>query len=122
MCQQLIVLKTLRKRPNKSGLSEAQIQLAEAAGKDYDKMKNRVESIESKVNRLEKVVATKTDLKQLKSDLLPLRDKAARWDLILSMTKSWKFWAFIILCIACVALAGQRVIEILFSFPIRIAA
>lgn len=80
---------------------------------------NRLLSLETRVHSIEKNMATKDDLKQVVSDLQPVRDKASKYDFIISLTKTYRFWIFVIIGIACVALAGQRIMDILKIVPLN---
>lgn len=78
----------------------------------YLGMEMRVKKIEGKVAMIEKNMATKGDLKKLETTLIPLRDKASKWDLISSLWKTWHGRMFSIIIMLSIALAGQRLFEI----------
>lgn len=83
----------------------------------YKTMDKRLMGVERRVHNIEANMATKNDLKRVVADLQPLRDKASRYEFIVSITRSWKFWVIVLLGIGCVGLAGQRILELLHVIP-----
>lgn len=83
----------------------------------YKTMDKRLMSVERRVHSIEEKMATKSDLKKVVADLQPIRDKAARYEFIVSITHSWKFWVLCLIGIGCVGLAGQRILELLHIIP-----
>ena len=88
----------------------------------YLGMEMRVKKIEGKVAMIEKNMATKGDLKKLETTLIPLRDKASKWDLISSLWKTWHGRMFSIIMMLSIALAGQRIVEIVCRVIPKVAA
>lgn len=83
----------------------------------YKTMDKRLMSVERRVHSIEEKMATKNDLKKVVADLQPIRDKASRYEFIVSITHSWKFWVLVLLGIGCVGLAGQRILELMHIIP-----
>ena len=83
----------------------------------YKTMDKRLMGVERRVHNIEENMATKIDLKRVVADLQPLRDKASRYEFIVSITRSWKFWVIVLLGVGCVGLAGQRILELLHVIP-----
>lgn len=117
VCKQLTVLKRLRKQGK---IEPDMIDLAEAQAKDYVEMNKRLTSIESKVAEIqnnqtsmrEEQIAqgAKLDLiiQRLNSPAEAERIDGAVWREIKSWTKSWKFWALVVLIILAIAFAGPQ--------------
>lgn len=80
-------------------------------------MDKRLMGVERRVHNIEEKMATKNDLKKVVADLQPIRDKASRYEFIVSITRSWKFWVIFLLGIGCIGLAGQRILELMHIIP-----
>lgn len=83
----------------------------------YKTMDNRLMTVERRVHSIEEKMATKNDLKKVVAELQPIRDKASRYEFIVSITHSWKFWVLVLIGIGCVGLAGQRILELMHIIP-----
>lgn len=83
----------------------------------YKTMDNRLMGVERRVHNIEEKMATKNDLKKVVAELQPIRDKASRYEFIVSITRSWKFWVIFLMGIGCVGLAGQRILELMHIIP-----
>lgn len=119
MCWQLEILKKIQKKGRVNGYD---IELAEAQAKDYIKMTERLTAIEDKVANIDKRLAEqsgKLDLiiQRLNSPVEQEREDGIIWKEIKSGIKSWKFWAVAIFFLTCVALAGDKVLNILKWIP-----
>lgn len=119
MCAQMDVLKKIRKAGKMNGFA---VDLAEAQAKDYVIMKRRLDNIENDVSTI------KTDLAVVKSNVglivqrmnSPVeqeRKDGMIWREIRAAIKSWRGWAFIIFFLVCVALAGDKILQILHWIP-----
>lgn len=83
----------------------------------YKTMDKRLMSVERRVHAIEDKMATKNDLKRVVAELQPIRDKASRYEFIVSITHSWKFWVICLIGIGCIGLAGQRILELMHIIP-----
>ena len=108
MCQQDKILKDIRGKIPKTCAA-----IHTAISQDYVTMEMRMSNIEKNVAGIEKNMATKKDLEQLKHTLLPLTNKASKWDLMQTLLKSKLFWVFAVIFMSALSLAGQRLFEIL---------
>lgn len=119
MCWQLEILKKIQKKGRVNGYD---VELAEAQAKDYMKMTERLTTIESKVADIDNRLAEqsgKLDLiiQRLNSPVEKEREDGIIWSEIKNGIKSWKFWAAAIFFLTCVALAGDKVLNILKWIP-----
>lgn len=119
MCWQLEILKKIQKKGRVNGYD---VELAEAQAKDYMKMTERLTAIEDKVANIDKRLAEqsgKLDLiiQRLNSPVEQEREDGIIWKEIKNGIKSWKFWAVAIFFLTCVALAGDKVLNILNWIP-----
>ena len=87
----------------------------------YLGMEMRVKKIEGKVAMIEKNMATKGDLKKLETTLIPLRDKASKWDLISSLWKTTHGRMLSIIMLVAIGLAGQRIVEVVCKLIPKVA-
>ena len=85
----------------------------QSIAEDYGKMEARMSNIEDKVATIKKNMATKKDLEQLKHTLLPLRDKASKWELTQTLFRSKLFWILTSVFMCALTLAGQRMYELI---------
>lgn len=119
MCYQKEVLEKIRKKGKVNGYD---VELAEAQAKDYVRMKKRIVKIESDVNTIKTdlaVVNGKIDtvLQRLDGPAEQERKDGIMWTEIKSGLRSWKFWCFAVFLLMCVALAGEKVLEIMHWLP-----
>ena len=119
MCAQMDVLKKIRKAGKMNGFA---VDLAEAQAKDYVIMKRRLDNIESDVSKIKTdlaVVKSNVDLivQRMNSPVEQERKDGMIWREIRAALKSWKGWVFIVFFLLCVALAGDKVLQILHWIP-----
>jgi ribonucleotide reductase alpha subunit len=106
MCKQSVVLETLKKQPAHSGLSNAQIALAEAQAEDYSQMNTRIENVEKDVGEIKKELAC---VKSLAERILKrlndgnIEKKAWAFDGIIKILKSKKLWMAVLVALAFIA-------------------
>jgi len=119
MCEQLTVLKKIRKKGKVNGYD---VDLAEAQAKDYMSMKRRLDQIETTVDSIQKKQIeqdAKFDLiiQRLNSPVEQERKDGIIWNEIRLALKSWKGWALIIFFLMSVALAGEKISQLLHWLP-----
>ena len=133
VCAQFDILKKIRKKGKVNGYD---IELAEAQAKDYIAMKNRLDQIETTVDAVQKKQIeqdtkfdairdkqieqdTKFDLilKRLNSPVEQERKDGIVWNEIRTALKSWKGWALIIFILMSVALAGEKILQLINWIP-----
>ena len=119
MCEQLTVLKKIRKKGRVNGYD---VDLAEAQAKDYMSMKRRLDQIESTVDSIQKKQIeqdAKFDLiiQRLNSPVEQERKDGIIWNEIRLALKSWKGWGLIIFFLMSVALAGEKISQLLHWLP-----
>ena len=119
MCEQLTVLKKIRKKGKVNGYD---VDLAEAQAKDYMSMKRRLDQIETEVGSIKQTQAehgTKLDLiiQRLNSPVEQERKDGIIWNEIRMALKSWKGWALIVFVLMSVALAGEKLSQLLHWIP-----
>lgn len=119
MCEQMKVLKKIRKIGKVNGFS---MDLAEAQVKDYMTLKRDVDSVKADVSAIkteQAVQGTKLDLiiKRLNSPVEQERKDGIIWAEIRAAIKSWKGWVFIIFFLTAIALAGDKILQVLGWLP-----
>ena len=119
MCEQLTILKKIRKKGKVNGYD---VDLAEAQAKDYMSMKRRLDQIESTVDSIQKKQIeqdAKFDLiiQRLNSPVEQERKDGIIWNEIRLALKSWKGWALIVFFLMSVALAGEKLSQLLHWIP-----
>ena len=119
MCEQLTILKKIRKKGKVNGYD---VDLAEAQAKDYMSMKRRLDQIESAVDSIQKKQIeqdAKFDLiiQRLNSPVEQERKDGIIWNGIRLALKSWKGWALIVFFLMSVALAGEKLSQLLHWIP-----
>lgn len=120
MCKQLAVLKKIRKAKKMNGYA---VELAEAQAEDYVAMKREIQEIKSDVSAMktEQVAqGAKLDLiiERLNSPVEQERKDGIIWTEIKKGLSGTKFWLFLLLVIACIALAGDKILELLRVLPV----
>ena len=115
MCEQIKVLKKVRKAGEMNGYS---VELAEATAKDYITMKARLDNIESDVSAIkteQAVQGGKLDLiiRRLNSPVEKERLDGQKWNLLTSIAKHKSAWVILIIMLVAFALAGDRLVTIL---------
>lgn len=129
MCEQLTVLKKIRKKGKVNGYD---VDLAEAQAKDYMAMKHRLDQIENTVDAMQKKQMeqdtkfdairdkqieqdTKFDLilQRLNSPVEQERKDGIVWSQIKSLFQTTTGKIILLLLIGAIALAGQRILELI---------
>lgn len=119
MCEQTKILMLVK---NNKGLNKQQLALAEAQAKDYMSMKHRLDQIETEVGSIKQTQVehgTKLDLiiQRLNSPVEQERKDGIIWNEIRLALKSWKGWALIVFVLMSVALAGEKLSQLLHWMP-----
>lgn len=115
MCQQLDVLKKIKKKGRVNGYD---IDLAEAQAKDYMDMKARLDNIESDVSAIKTEQARQGGMieaifNRLNSPVEQERLDGQKWNLLVSVSKHKSSWAILIIFLIAIALAGERIASII---------
>lgn len=119
MCEQLTVLKKIRKKGKVNGYD---VDLAEAQAKDYISMKRRLDQIETAIDAIQKKQIeqdTKFDLilQRLNSPVEDERLQGAYWRALATVTKSKMFWVIVAVLIYLIAMTGSEIKQILGWVP-----
>lgn len=119
MCEQVKVIKKIRKAKEINGYA---IELAEAQMADYITLKHDVDSVRADVSAIkteQAVQGSKLDLiiQRLNGPVEQERKDGIIWEAVKSAVKSWKGWILIILVIMCIALAGDKLLQLLHWLP-----
>lgn len=119
MCQQMKVIRKIRKAGEMNGFA---VELAEAQVQDYMTLKRDVDSVKESVNAMQMEQAVqggKLDLiiQRLNSPVEQERKDGMVWHEIRAAVKSWRGWAFIIFFLMAVALAGDKLLQLLGWIP-----
>lgn len=122
MCEQFKVLEKIHKEGKIKGYA---IELAEAQAMDHDGITKRISRMEKDINHLKKSFATllkeqarqggiiEAIFKRINSPVEEERKNGIIWSEIKSIMKTPTGKVIIILAIGCVALAGEKIIELL---------
>ena len=110
MCKQKIALKTL-KETHKGIMPDWAITLHEAQAEDYTAMDVRMSNVERDVKEIKESMVTKDDLTQLKEEIIPAIQGAAKYDLVKS-TVNWKT-VLLFIGVIVVAAFGLRAVDFL---------
>lgn len=119
MCEQMRVIKKIRKAGEMNGFA---VELAEAQVHDYMTLKRDVDSVKESVNAMkteQAVQGGKLDLiiQRLNSPVEQERKEGIVWHEIRTALGSWKGWVLIILFIMCIAMSGERLLQLLHWIP-----
>lgn len=119
MCEQVKVIKKIRKAKKMNGYA---VELAEAQMQDYISLKRDVDTVRADVQAIkteQAVQGGKLDLiiQRLNSPVEQERKDGIIWNELRSAVKSWKGWALIIFMLTTVALAGDKVLQLLGWLP-----
>lgn len=119
MCEQMKVIKKIRKAGEMNGFA---VELAEAQVHDYMTLKRDVDSVKESVKAMQMEQAVqggKLDLiiRRLNSPVEQERKDGMVWHEIRAAVKSWRGWAFIIFFLMAVALAGDKLLQLLGWIP-----
>lgn len=114
------VLKKIREAKEINGYG---VELAEAQGRDFKKMEKRITNIEKDVAdiKTEQVAqGAKLDLiiDRLNSPVEQERKNGIIWSEIKKGLSGTKFWLFLLMIVACIALAGDKILELLRILPV----
>lgn len=115
MCEQLTVLKKIRKKGKVNGYD---VDLAEAQAKDYMSMKHRLDQIETEVGSIKQTQiehGTKLDLiiQRLNSPVEKERLDGQKWNILTSIAKHKSAWIIVIVFLISIAFAGEKIVGIL---------
>lgn len=119
MCHQKAVVKKIQKAGKLNGFA---VELAEAQMVDYMTLKHDVDSVKESVAAIkteQAVQGGKLDLiiQRLNSPVEQERKDGIIWNELRSAIKSWKGWVLIILFIMCIAVSGERLLQLLNWLP-----
>lgn len=119
MCEQKKVFKKIKAKGRVNGYD---LELAEAQMHDYISLKRDVDSVRADVQAIkteQAVQSGKLDLiiQRLNSPVEQERKDGIIWNEIRSAVKSWKGWAMIIFILVAIALAGDKVLQLLGWLP-----
>lgn len=120
MCKQKKVLDKIKKAKKVNGYG---VDLAVAQMEDYLDMQKRITNIEKDVSdiKTEQVAqGAKLDLiiEHLNSPVEQERKNGIIWQEIKKGLSGTKFWLFLLMIVACVALAGDKILELLRILPV----
>ena len=122
MCQQLEILEKIREKGKVNGYD---IDLAEAQAKDYIRMEKKVGKIEKAVASIKKEQKKQGEMlarqggqidlivQRLNSPVEEERKDAIFWQQIKAIAKTPMGKIIIVLVIGCVALAGDKILQLL---------
>ena len=119
MCEQLRVLKKIRKEGKVNGFG---VELAEAQAKDYVSMLKRLDAMEEEQKRQGTEQARQggmieTIFSHIHSPIEQERQAGAVWLEVRKALTSWKGWALIIFFLMAVALAGEKIMQLTGWLP-----
>lgn len=122
MCEQLKVLDKIHAEGKMNGFA---IELAEAQAMDYERTNKRITRIEKDINHMKKDMISflkeqsrqggmiEAIFEQVNSPVEEERKNGIIWSEIKSIFKTSMGKIIIILAIGCIALSGQRILELL---------
>lgn len=122
MCQQTAVLEKIHKEGKMNGFA---IELAEATAQDYVTMNKKVEKIEKDVSGIKKDMRSLLEnqarqggqidliVKRMNSPVDEERKDAIFWRQLKAIGKTTTGKIVILLIVGCIALAGQRILELI---------
>lgn len=119
MCEQMKVIKKIRKAKEMNGFA---VELAEAQVADYVALKRDVDSVKESVNAMKLEQARQGGMieaifNRINSPVDQERKDGLVWHEIRAAIKSWKGWVFIIFFLMSVALAGDKLLQLLGWIP-----
>lgn len=119
MCEQKKVFKKIKAKGRVNGYD---LELAEAQMHDYISLKRDVDTVRADVQAIkteQAVQSGKLDLiiQRLNSPVEQERKDGIIWNELRSAVKSWKGWAMIIFILVAIALAGDKVLQLLGWLP-----
>lgn len=122
MCEQFKVLEKIHKEGKMNGYA---VELAEAQAMDYDKMNKRMSNIEKDLSHLKNSFTTSLKeqarqggmieaiFKRINSPVEEERKNGIIWSEIKNIMKTPMGRIIVVLAIGCIALAGEKIIELL---------
>lgn len=119
MCQQMKVIRKIRKAGEMNGFA---VELAEAQVQDYMTLKRDVDSVKESVNAMQMEQARQGGMieaifNRLNGPVEQERKEGLVWHEIRTALGSWKGWVLIILFIMCIAMSGERLLQLLHWIP-----
>lgn len=116
MCAQMEVLKKIRKAGKMNGYA---VELAEAQAEDFVTFRREFKEAMKSITETQIKQGAQLDLivKYINSPAEQERKDGIIWNEIRKAIKSWKGWALIIFFFTAVALAGDKVLQILGWLP-----
>lgn len=122
MCQQMEVLKKIKEKGEVNGYA---IELAEATSQDYVRMNQKVIKIEKDVTSIKKEQKKQGEMlarqggqidaifQHIHSPIEEERKDAIFWRQVKAMAKTTTGKIVLLLMIGCIALSGQRILELI---------
>ena len=122
MCEQFKVLEKIHKEGKMNGYA---VELAEAQAMDYDKMNKRMSNIEKDLSHLKNSFTASLKeqarqggmieaiFKRINSPVEEERKNGIIWSEIKNIMKTPMGRIIVVLAIGCIALAGEKIIELL---------
>ena len=116
MCAQMDVLKKIRKAGKMNGYAT---ELAEAQAEDYVTFRKEFKEFATSVKEWQIKQDAQMDLviKYINSPAEQERKDGIVWHEVSKAFKSWKGWVLIILFIMCIAMSGERLLQLLHWIP-----
>ena len=116
MCAQMEVLKKIRKAGKMNGFAT---ELAEAQAEDFMSFRREFKEFASAVVKRQIEQGAQLDLvvKYINSPAEQERKDGIVWREIRDAIKSWKGWALIILFVMTIALAGEKLLQLMHWIP-----
>ena len=116
MCAQMDVLKKIRKAGKMNGYAT---ELAEAQAEDYMTFRKEFKEFATSVKEWQIKQDAQMDLviKYINSPAEQERKDGIVWHEVSKAFKSWKGWVLIILFIMCIAMSGERLLQLLHWIP-----
>lgn len=109
MCESEKMLSVLKKQPNKGGLSEGSIMLAESQAKDITKIMGKQSNMEKEIIEIKQIQveqSVKIDSLDNKIDLViglikgeqscKIEKEKSKWEFLTNLSKQMGFWVVII--------------------------
>lgn len=116
MCAQMDVLKKIRKAGKMNGFAT---ELAEAQAEDYMTFRKEFKEFASTVKewQIKQDAQMELVIKYINSPAEQERKDGIVWHEIKGAIKSWKGWCLIVFFLITVALAGEKVLQLLHWIP-----
>lgn len=116
MCAQIEVLKKIRKAGKMNGYAT---ELAEAQAEDFMNFRREFKQNMKSVMETQIKQGAQLDLivKYINSPAEQERKDGIVWHEVSKAFKSWKGWVIIILFIMCIAMSGERLLQLLHWIP-----